>query len=388
MDSTKRLKVLHVIDSGGLYGAEKVLLSLASEQIRQGSFPTIASIGEPHCGEKPIETAAMRRGISVAPFRMRAGPNLPGVLHILRFVRRERFDVLHSHGYKGDIFFGFMPKWARRIPVVSTVHGWTGGNSRNKLAFYEWLDGVSLSFIERIVVVSESMQDHARLHRHVQKMRIVNNGIPWEENLSGEEDEQLDPRIVDFCQHGFVLGAAGRLSPEKGFGFLLDAFSEIAATHSDARLLILGEGNERSVLEAKARHLGIEARVLMPGFVNDLQRYLKLMQVFILSSLTEGQPMVILEAMRERIPVIASSVGGVPDMLSHGEAGMLVEAGSISSLAAAIRQIIKERGPATLRAERAVDLVRTKYSVAAMAYQYHEIYADLIREYRSQDTAA
>ena len=126
------MKVLHVIDSGGLYGAEVMLLNLMSEQVAMGLEPILASIGDPGITEKPLETEAIRRGLPVKVFRMRPGPNVWGALKILRFARSELVGLLHSHGYKGNILFGLMPRMLRRIPMVATVHGWTwtGGISR------------------------------------------------------------------------------------------------------------------------------------------------------------------------------------------------------------------------------------------------------------------
>jgi len=133
------MKILHVTDSGGLYGAEMVLLNLVAEQMKTGLEPTIASIGEKWIQEKPFETEAVKRGLRVVKFRMFPGPNLPGMFKVLRYAQKYGFDILHSHGYKGDVAFGSMPKSIRKLPLVSTLHGWTSvvGFSKNRI--YEWL---------------------------------------------------------------------------------------------------------------------------------------------------------------------------------------------------------------------------------------------------------
>ena len=131
------MKILHVIDSQGLYGAERVILSLMLEQGAMGLETHLCSIGNRNAGEKAIETEASRRGLRVRKMRMRDGPNIAGGLAITRFARREGFDLLHSHGYKSNILLGFIPKRLRGIPLVSTIHGWTSTQRFSKIGLYD-----------------------------------------------------------------------------------------------------------------------------------------------------------------------------------------------------------------------------------------------------------
>ena len=334
----------------------------------------IASIGEPHIAEKPLETEAVRRGIRVEKFRMRPGPNIQGAFRVLRFAWREKFDLLHSHGYKGNILFGLLPRTVRRLPMVTTLHGWTWTGGLDRMGLYEWLDRLSLRFIDAVVLVNDSMREKISLS----SVHVVNNGIP----LAGETIEPqipLDPRIVDFCQGGYTIGAIGRLSPEKGFDILLDALHEVTKTNPEVRLAILGEGGERDALEAIVRTLELEDRVMIPGYVGDARRYLSLFRVFVLSSLTEGLPMVILEAMQAGVPIVATRVGGVPRVLEDGKAGKLVPSRDASGLAAGIIEIINDDSLAGTMTGAARKLQEAKYSASAMALNYRRIYDGLVR---------
>ena len=137
------MKILHIIDSGGLYGAEVMLLNLMGEQVALGLTPILVSIGDPGVAEKPLEAEAKRRGLRVEMFRMRPGPNILGAFEIMRFARGERAELLHSHGYKGNILFGFLPRFVRRMPMVTTLHGWTWSGGMTRMLLYEWLDSQS-----------------------------------------------------------------------------------------------------------------------------------------------------------------------------------------------------------------------------------------------------
>ena len=372
-NATNAIKVLHVIDSGGLYGAETMLLNLVTEQRQQGMDPIIASIGDPWCGEKPLETEALRRGLPVEPFRMLPGPNFAGAMKILRFARKEGVEILHSHGYKGNILFGLMPKNFRRIRMVTTLHGWTWTGGWNRMRFYECLDRLSLCCIDRVVGVNKAMRSKVKLNN----FHVVNNGIaPLDKTLGS--GVSLDPQILAFCRSGHTIGAIGRLSPEKGFDILLDAVYAVAKTQPEVRLVILGEGAERAALEAQIKKLGLEDRVLMPGYVGNARDYLPFFKMFVISSLTEGLPMVLLEAMRAGTPVISTAVGGIADALENGKAGTLVKGGDVNGLSEAILSVYRAPDVAAQKSHAAKEKVLLKYSAARMAQAYSDLYSELL----------
>ena len=369
------MRILHVIDSGGLYGAENMLLTLTAEQLQMGIRPVIASIGLPGELEKPLENEARRRGVEVQAFRMRPGPNLFGALRILRFAKRRDVKLLHAHGYKANILFGLLLSGVRRLPMVSTVHGWTGIGRSGRMRLYEWLDAHSLKCVDRVVLVDSAMAACSHLQLIRDRCLVVNNG------LSGEPDDEpvsLDKRIADFCRDGFTLCAIGRLSAEKGFDLLLDALRAAVDRYPDLRLVIFGEGELRQALEQQVRDLRLQGRVLLVGFLPDARDYLMLCRGFVLSSLREGLPIVILEAMRAGVPIIATRVGGVPEALAEGEAGLLVEAGSSWALGEAIVQLREEGAFGEKRVAAASLRVRNHYSGRAMARHYQEVYAGLL----------
>ena len=370
------VKVLHVIDSGGLYGAEMMLLSLMEEQVRMGLEPLLASIGDHASLDKPVEVEAEKRGLSVRRFRMAPGPNLLGALEILRYAWAMGVDLLHSHGYKGNILLGFLPRFVRRLPMVATVHGWTCTGKANRMMVYEWLDGLSLARMDCVILVNPAMKDHARIrNRAGLAVEVVENGIA---EMGEVTDAELDPDIVDFCKDGFVVGAVGRLSPEKGFDLLLEAAAGLAAEYSDLRLVILGEGVLRAQLEERVSELGLQHRVLMPGYVNDGRRYFHLFDLFAMPSLTEGLPIVLLEAMQSGVPIVASAVGGIPRLLAGGDCGLLIESGQVEPIRKGIRRLMSDQETAREAAKAAQQRVSENYSSDAMARGYHAVYRRVV----------
>jgi glycosyltransferase involved in cell wall biosynthesis len=375
------MKILHIIDSGGLYGAEVMLLNLMAEQVKLGLEPVLVSIGEHHNEEKPLEKEARRRGLQVKTFRMLPGPNIAGALRVLRYARQNRFDLLHSHGYKGNILFGFIPGKIRRLPMVNTVHGWTWTGGMTRMMIYEWLDSMSLAFMDRVVLVNEAMKDHARLRKRSRlAVEVVANGIPVESLPDSRADKmELNLEILDFCREGYTIGAIGRLSQEKGFDVLLEAVAGLVTEGRDVRLALLGEGGLRGRLEDKVKALGLGQRVLMPGYVKSAGNYLSYFKLFVMPSLTEGLPIVLLEAMRAGVPIAASRVGGIPNVLDEGRAGLLLEPGNVEALKRGIAEVIMNPAEAEQRLHAARKRVREEFSSRIMAEKYLEIYRRVVQ---------
>ena len=374
------MKILHIIDSGGLYGAEVMLLNLMDEQVALGLEPILVSIGDSGISEKPLEAEAVRHGLRVKIYRMRPGPNLMGALDVLRFARAEKVDILHSHGYKGNILFGFLPRFVRRFSMVSTLHGWTWNGGMNRMRIYEWLDSLSLSNVDRVITVSSAMKNHPRLkNRRGLALDVVPNGIPLVSDIPGNDAAELNPEIIAFCRQGFTIGAIGRLSPEKGFDALLEVVSTLSAQGADIRLVILGEGGGRSSLEKTVRKLGIENRVLMPGYVQDAKQYLSLFSLFAMPSLTEGLPMVLLEAMQAGVPIIATRVGGIPDVLQEGRCGLLIKPDCPEELERGITNVMQNPEIVEERVKAAGLRVADTYSSRAMAEKYQVIYQSVVQ---------
>lgn len=365
------MKILHVIDSGGLYGAEIMLLSLMIEQRLLGHEPWLCSIGGKGSPEKPIEASARQKDLNVRPWRMADGLNLAGALRILEWVKRDGFDLLHTHGYKGNILFGWLPRSFRRLPIVTTLHGWTNTGGMNRMRFYEWLDARSLHRIESVVLVNQAMLGNHRLRRV--RCVVIDNGIDLDGTLSLEE-KPLVGSVVGFCGSRFTVGAIGRLSPEKGFDDLVSAVGALVRSGFDLNLVIIGEGPLHDELAKGAVEAGLDGRFLLCGYLEGASRYLSHFKAFVLPSLTEGLPITLLEAMASSTPVVASRVGGIPEALDGGRGGLLVEPQDPEGLALAIRTVMEHYDEAVTRARHSHAVVRQRYTTRRMAEEYDLLY--------------
>jgi len=370
------VKVLHIIDSGGYYGAEVMLVELCLQQRQSGIDAHVLSIGDLGLYEKPVELQLRKRGIPVHLWRMRSLPNLVSARSMEKWAIEEGFDLLHSHGYKGNILFGLLPKKIRRLPVIATLHGWTGSNGLTKLRLYEWIDSIVLRGFSAVVLVNPLMQSQKKIRAIPNSiLRVVPNGL-------GSSISRPDPKKIElirnFRRHGPLVGAIGRLSKEKGFDLLIQAAACLKREGTGVRLLIIGEGPERARLESLIQIEGLNQDVLLIGYLSEANAYIPCFDVLVNSSYSEGLPITILEAMRASCPIIASDLPSLRYLLRDGDLGLLSKVGDSISFAHAIRNVITESASARKRAHVAKQIFNDHYNIKVMERAYRNVYESVL----------
>jgi glycosyltransferase involved in cell wall biosynthesis len=312
---------------------------------------------------------------------MAPGPNPRGTGSLVKLARQERADILHTHGYKGDILLGFLPARRRPAPLVATVHGYTDVSWFDRVALYNRLDRIALRRADRVVLVHQGMAERPGLNRlNDPKWSVIENGIaPAVNDADAAFASALDTSLLARCAgHRPVIGAIGRLSREKGFDILLHACRDVLREQPSGLLVILGEGPERAALERTAADLGIGDRVVMPGYRENARGYLRLFDVFVLPSYSEGLPVTVLEAMQAGTPIVASRVGGVPAVLDEGKGGILTNPGDPDDVRKAIAQALQRDDRTAGMVALARERVQARYTSAAMTRRYVELYGQLI----------
>lgn len=296
------MKVIHVIDSGGLYGAEWMLINLCLAQIKLGICIEVLSLGLPNQEKKPLEDKLEELDIKFTPWRMKAIPDFFEGKKILDFCVREKFDIIHSHSYKTNVILGFFPKKIRTLPIVTTIHGYTKHPIVSKMTVNQFADRISHFFISSIVLVSNAMRDQIFSRLLDNKIEVIPNGIP--EHL--DPDKSGVPPI--FKSNDFTICSLGRLSNEKNFQLIIRSMPSVLKKIPNAKLLIFGEGPERHNLENIISSLNLNDCVHLPGYTNQPDKIFKSCDLFINSSYTEGMPVSILEALREGCNIVASDI--------------------------------------------------------------------------------
>ena len=278
------------------------------------------------------------------------------VSELLAVCRRERVTVWHGHDYKTNALGLLLRRfWPMRL--VTTVHGWVRHTARTPV--YYRLDRLCLPRYEKVFCVSEDLVGACTAAGvSAADCVLLENAIDTDEYRRRATNEEAKAAL-GLPTDGLVVGAVGRLSAEKAFDVLIRAVRGLRDRGLDVRLVVVGEGDDRDRLEALAAELGVADRVALPGWQSDVRHYLEAMDVFALSSLREGLPNVLLEAMALEVPVVATRVAGVPRVVRDGRDGLLVEPGDLPGLTralyvlltdAALRDRFREAGRRTVEA--------------------------------------
>jgi glycosyltransferase involved in cell wall biosynthesis len=366
------MKVMHVIDSSGVYGAEVMLLNLMSEQLSFGTTPLLLSFVGRDVTRHELIDETQRRGLGAVSFRVDGWGGYGAARRMIDLAHVHGVDVIHCHGYKGDILLGMMPRARRAIPVVSTIHGWISVRKFTKIWLYCMLDKVLLRRLDAVVNVSSSASTIGGVQRFV-----VENGIP-ELAFNTKQVLETDQVVRDLRGQGCLVGTVSRLSEEKGIEFFIESIGLLADRELHVKAVVIGDGPRRGHLQRMIDQKGLTESVKLIGFRKDAYHYLPLLDAFVLPSLTEGLPMTILEAMQARVPVVASRVGGVPEVLGAGSLGILVEPRDATAIASALASLLTNRAEAGCMAARARQVVLERYSSRRMAEGYQRVYQTVL----------
>ncbi len=365
------LSILHILAPGQVGGLESVVALLASGQARAGHAVRVAAIVTPESSAEQWLTSLRATGVHTAAILAPGRSYATERAAVRDLCRAKPTSVVHTHGYRPDVIdAGVARKLA--IPTVTTVHGFTGGGWKNRL--YELLQLHAFQSFGAIVSVSRPLADKLE-QRGVprDKVHIVQNAYDGSVARLPRDEAR---RLMQVTGNRFHIGWVGRLSEEKGADILLRAVASL--TDLPVHLSIVGDGGERDALQRHAAALCIGDRISWRGTVPDAARLYPAFDLFVLSSRTEGTPIVLFEAMAASVPIVATRVGGVPDVVSDAEA-MLVPPNDPDSLAGAIRAAHEQSGAAALLAARARHRLLEHFSVTPWLGRYESIYRTLQR---------
>lgn len=365
------MKVLHLISSGGFYGAERVILTLSKAMNRAGHASTIGVFHNSHRPNTEIAADAQSSNLPVELIRCNGRFDWGAVRTLRAVVQKAEPQVLHTHGYKADIY-GYLAARSSDIALVSTCHGWLDNDLKDYA--YGMLDRAVLRRFKMIVAVSESIATRLRgAGLPKEKIRIIDNGIDVEAFSQGQPT--LSQR---YGANQRLVGLIGRLDPNKGIQYFLAAAAVVIRSHSNAEFIVIGEGPERDNLARAARQLGIQDKVYFTGKLANMAGVFASLEIVVSSSLKEGLPMNILEALAAKRPIVATAVGAVPRVIMHEQTGLLVPPADVRALASAIIRLLNDRELGEALAARGWQIVRTHFSAEAMTAQYLSLYADVI----------
>lgn len=363
--------ILHLVETGGPGGAERMLVSLV-ESLDRRRYRSVVCL--PRAGW--LQSELEKRGVETIILPQRGVVDRRWLSGVLRLIRRRRVGLMHAHEFAMNTY-GAIASVLTGTPLVSTVHGknYYPERWRRRIA-YRWVARRSV-----MVAVSEDLKRFLcrRIGLGEREVVTLYNGIDCDayRPLNGARKALRSELGLDGQR---VVGTIGNLYPVKGHRYLVEAAASVSAAIPDATFLIAGRGELIGTLQQAARALGVERRIRFLGYREDIPALLQAMDVFVLPSLSEGLPLSLLEAMGAGKPVVATAVGGIPEVVVEGETGFLVPPKDSGALAERIRLLLTRAELAERLGRRARARVEERFSLASMVQAYETLYARCLGE--------
>lgn len=370
--SARPIRVLHLRDSPWVDGPGRTILETGRHI---DSSRVQYHIGAFFAGtdKHPMIERARAYGLNVHPIEDAPGISSALVQRIVRLMDELQIDVLHTSEFRSNVL-GLLCRRLRKFTLVATVHGWIANNLKGKI--FRVADKGALRAFDGVIFVSQTTRNLIpRWWLPNSRAHVLLNAL-----VTGEYgcDVLNATRPVRDTSRGAVLLNVGRLSPEKGQDLLLHAVARLSSEYPELRLKFAGIGPCEAQLRALASTLNIADRVEFIGYVEDMPRLYKEIDLVVQSSLTEGMPNVILEGAYLRVPMVATQVGGTGEIVEHGRSGWLIEPGSVTDLVDGIRRYLRAPGDFVAMGEAAHQRILSQFTFDARTQRLMSIYDTVV----------
>lgn len=323
--------------------------------------------------QDPLADAAIERGIECTRFGS-GHDSIPRLIHTLfKFLRAERVDILCTHGYKPTIL-GLCAARLAHLPAIAISRGWTWESS--KIRFYEMLERKALRFMDHVVAVSSGQRDKLlACGVRPEHLSVIRNAIDLQ-SISTKTVSNLRHEL-NIPDKSLLVVSAGRLSPEKNHAGMIEVARRVLSSVDDVCFAVFGEGFLRPELEARIASAGLAGRFFLPGFRTDLQSILNEIDIFMLPSFTEGLPNVALEAFAAGKPIVASAVGGTPEVVQDGISGFLTPPDDHDLMAQRLLLLIRDPELRKRMGDAGRTHVLREFGFEKQTELYEKLYRDL-----------
>lgn len=357
--------ILYLSTSSGPGGAERVINNLAAS-LNPERFRAILCLFRPGWLQERSESCGIRTFI----LPTHGMTDWRWAIQFNRLLRQEQVDLIHAHEFDANVQGAFVAALTG-IPLIATVHGknYFWERFRRRLA-YRWV-----SRRATMVAVSENLKEFIveRVGVSPGRVKVLYNGVDRLPHCDRTEVAKCR-RELGLPENHQIVGVVGNLYPVKGHQYLIEGIPSVLAKCPNTSFVFAGRGQLENELKAQVHRLGVEERVFFLGLRQDIPRILAMLDVFVLPSLSEGLSMAILEAMIAGKPVVATQVGGNPELVLHGETGFLVPPRDSQALASRLVTLLTNRRQAAQFAEKSKCRAEGQFSLRAMVCAYQSLY--------------
>ncbi len=358
-----KISILEIIGDPTLAGAPRHLLGLL-ENFNYHALKVFVI-----CPPGPLagEIRHLRKQIELEIVSMSSKTNWQAIKEIRKEIKRIKPDVIHVHGTRAGSL-GRLASIGLKIPVIYTEHLWTKNyRLSNRIAHQMQITGLWFldMFTDLNIAVSRSVKDFmidSQISRS-NKITVIYNGI-----------EPAKRKVTIFKTKEIVLGTVGTLNYQKGIQYLIQAMPEIIREYPKAKLVIIGEGYYKSSLKRLVKKLKLENFITFKGFVKEVEEELTNFDIYVQPSLSESFGLAIVQAMSLGLPVVATNTGGIPEVVTEGKSGILVELGKPEALADGILTLLRDHEKARNMGKLAAEDAKIKFNLNDMVKEVEKVY--------------
>lgn len=336
--------------------------------------------------DKEQEDFLSKQGGTIVHIDIQNGGFWHSIKKLVDLLREEKIDIVHSQGARADFYSRVVAiLTGRKTKITNTVavlvEGYDIGNVKKKA--YCAFDRFSERYVDKFIIVSDALKEKLIVTHHVpeRKIETIYNGIELQKYhmYNSDKSSQKMRREIGIADKELLVGTIGRIVWGKGFEYLLKSIPEIIKTLPQSKILIVGDGPLRAEMEALGERLKIGKNIIFTGFRSDIKEILSALDLLIIPSLSEGFPMVTLEAMAMAKPIIATNIDGIAEQITDGVDGILVPPKDPSALAKAAIQVLNDKKLAVTIGLSARKRVEQEFSVEKMVVETEKVYLSLLK---------
>lgn len=380
MSNNRTLNILQLVNGLAIGGAELKLLELANKL--KNKYPEsynqiICSIGQ----GGPLKEEFEKHGFETYVFSKKHKFDISLIFKVAKLMKQKKIDLVQTTLFYADIIGAFSALHAK-VPIIISWE--TVSHAANYMhvklhqrVMYEY----AMKLVYKIVAVSLEAKNSLIEKRNINesKIEVIHYGVDVDKYI--KQDNHAKKKEILIENNYPIIGIVSRLDPVKGHSYLLDAMVGVIKKYPMAKCLIVGDGSCKKELEQKAHNLGLSKNILFLGFRNDIKELLSTLDVFVLPSITEGLPNAVLEAMACDIPVVATSVGGIPEVITNKKNGILVQPKNPVPLEKAIIEVLSDDKLRKNLINNSKEIIHSTFSLEKQIQDFHKLYQKSYKVY-------
>jgi sugar transferase (PEP-CTERM/EpsH1 system associated) len=369
-----KINLLHIIPTLQIGGAEKQVVTLLKHIDKKKYCVTLCCLHR----SGPLKEELEDEDIKIVILGMRLRYIVVSLYKLIRLMRKNYVQIVHTHLYT-DHLWGRIAALIAGVPViVTTEHGRGLWKKRRHLLF----ERIANRFTDMRIAVSEDIRQIRIKREHASPDKIVTimNAINTDEFIVSDDIRNAKRKEIRIKGDELVIGTVARLDPDKAIDLLLDAVLLVSEKTEKVKFLLVGDGVLRSELENYTERIGLADKVIFTGARTDIAALLSIMDVYVNSSHREGISVSLLESMAAGKPVIATDVGGNPEIINDTSVGILVPANNADALAEAINMLLRDKNKRLQMGRNARERIINEFSIRSQSKRIESLYENLLRK--------